>query len=257
MAGELVYEWAFNYNEEHFKKLAQEISEMSIDYALDSLSQIETIGANSLAQGDWARQTYHHVHDMLVQISESEVSPLLKMQAHKISERLAAQVDKPTNSVITFLGNKSDGRIRQNLDESVIEQHERLLKQIDCQNYAQVGYLIPVAKDALGMFDHAGIPREISYGTLEDLPEPKNVAPIELTETILSLQERDKISPREILNLVNYINNKFYSDRNQIELVKIWSGLSKALSLNEWQRFLISLDRPDQIFTNSIWLRSE
>jgi hypothetical protein len=124
MAGELVYEWAFNYNEEHFKKLAQEISEMSIDYALDSLSQIETIGANSLAQGDWARQTYHHVHDMLVQISESEVSPLLKMQAHKISERLAAQVDKPTNSVITFLGNKSDGRIRQNLDESVIEQHE-------------------------------------------------------------------------------------------------------------------------------------
>jgi hypothetical protein len=158
MVGEMVYElnWC---SEKDISTLEALIMRQPSADALDILNQLETLGANAVAQG-WADKALQKINQITTYIKENANKPILKYAADITLNHLASEEIDPSLGVITFAGNKAAGRLSETLSRKLEIESYQLESLIKPDVVVPPGgKIIRTSSDTVSILDHSALPR--------------------------------------------------------------------------------------------------
>lgn len=230
MVGEMAYELSF-CGPEQVDKIVEAINKRPIGEVLDIIKQIETVAADALAQGDWAEPAVDRSAHILQQLDEHFGSPLIHYSVALSLERIKQEEQEPTLGVLTYQGNKQAGRLSRDLSRDQHQQHTQLAGQIN-PDVPVEGTILPIASDAVAIFDHSQIPRHLARINPEALPQPETISIVALRNAIETCRNPRQLHPEDLVNLITFIN-----DRVVVPDKKTWPEISDRLSPEDWNAF--------------------
>lgn len=230
MVGEMAYELSFCHPEQ-VDRIVEAIKKRPIGEVLDIIQQVETVAADALAQGDWADPAVDRSEHILAQLNEHLGSPLVRYSVDLSLERIKQEEDEPTLGVLTFHGNKQAGRLGRDLTRQQHQQHVELSGQIN-PDVPVEGAMLPIASDAVAIFDHSQIPRHLARVNPETLPKPEAISIVALRNAIETCRDPRRFRPEDLVNLITFINDRVVAPDK-----KTWSDISDRLSPGDWSTF--------------------
>jgi len=249
MVGELVYELRF-CEEPQVEKIIEKIKTLPVEDAMDVAHQLQTVGANAVAQGKWAELAVDRSNRILQTLS-AHPSPLVKYQAELALNRLHQEEREPSLSVVTYHGNQAGGRLGENLARELSEEDHKLARQINPDMTVGDGKLVYMAKDAIGILDHSNLPHAIAKIQQEKLQKPIEVSLRALRNTEDLLTGDRLKSAADWSEVMSFINHRIlkpykYQSLDPKELAGQWHQISPVFSKMDWQEFFaLQKDRDD------------
>jgi len=230
MVGEMAYELSFCHPEQ-VDRIVEAIKRRPIGEVLDIIQQVETIAADALAQGDWAEPAVGRSEQILAQLNEHFGSPLIHYSVDLSLDRIRQEEEEPTLGVLTFHGNKQAGRLGRDLTREQRQQDAELSAQIN-PDVPVEGTMLPIASDAVAIFDHSQIPRHLARVNPEALPQPEAISIVALRNAIETCKDPRRFRPEQLVDLITFID-----DRVVVPDKKTWPDISDRLSAEDWSGF--------------------
>lgn len=246
LVGEMVYElnWC---SDETIKIIKEKVSKLSISEKIDIIHQFETLGANAAGQG-WADSALDKIVKFIKDIQEETESPLVKYAADMAFERLQKESLDPSLGVITFNGNKSQGRLSEQLRQELQHESYKLQSQIQPDvTIPRGGNIIKVAADTVAITDHSNLPRFYSPIDTNELPEPEGLSrqTLEYAQSITTpLNIRQ---PKNMEQILHYINQEVMMPQKgdsftPAELAQEWTKISKVIPEKQWVKYFSAIE---------------
>lgn len=230
MVGEMAYELAF-CSPEAVERIAARLQQLPVAEKLDVLAQLETVAADAVAQGDWAQPVAERVRYLIEQMTTNHDSPIIQYSSELAVERIAEEEENPSLGVVTFHGNKQGGRLNRGVTHEQRQQHTKLAGQIN-PDIAVDGTILPIASDAVAIFDHSQIPRHMARVKLEALPVSGEISIVALRNALATCRDPRRLQAEDLINLLSFIN-----DRVVIPDRQSWAKISDRLNAQDWDEF--------------------
>ncbi len=245
MVGELTYElnWA---HEESVELILNKIRKLGLSEQLDVIHQLATIGADAISQGEPGYNAHDRIVRMLEVINQESPYPIMGYATENALITIEREEENPSLSVITFQGNVAGARLPEELSEALNEQNETLKRQVRITNKDGKNYkMLPIASDAVGLFDHSNTPRQFAQLEIASLPKPAEIN----ANRVEQLKEgaESKLDRNQFLKLLIYISEDIVLDRHNLEdstpetLAEKWHKISSQFSKTEWRRIFAVL----------------
>ncbi|HRH32824.1 MAG TPA: hypothetical protein PK720_01585 [bacterium] len=255
MVDEAIYEINL-CSEEIINSLIQKIKNLSVPDTLDIIQQLETIGAKA-AGGGWADRAVTKTEKIIQGIKDQHYSPLMAYAVDSALERVKEEEINPTMGIVTFLGDRSYGRISETLEQQLKEQSIWLQTYIRPSiNVPPAGNMIRIASDSIAITDHTNTPCSFASFDVNNLPKENNqpsILPMEQAKQLVTTQEmKDPASFEEFVNQVNSViftktNNNLGSIEQQ---AKLWQEASQVLTVSEWENYLTAAKHRKEFIQN-------
>ncbi len=265
MVGELVYElnWA---HEESVERIINKIRKLELSEQLDVVHQLATVGADAIAQGAPGYQAHDRIVRILETFNQESPYPILRYATENALEIIEEEEKNPSLGVVTFRGNAAGARLPEALSEKLAEQSENLKRQVRIVNKDGKKYkMLPIASDAIGLFDHSNTPRQFAQLDFASLSEPSEVDGV-FVERLLEGAEA-RLDQRSFYDLFLHVTNLLIQQDKNVRpitsniLAEKWYGVSSKFSVEEWERIFTSIlkeqDRADDNAKKEAILREE
>ena len=202
--GELVYELSFS-NPNITDEIIEKILNQDTANILDSINLIQTLMSNAFAQGEWAEPSISEFVRIIKEIEWEIETPLVRYALNLATERILQEYENPSLGVVTYRGNRQQGRLNQTIEEEDLEKHNKLSKKIIPSREVWFDEkLLPVSCDSIGIFDHSNILRSYSKLDLESLSSEAEVSCIEISNLMVLLGQNRFQYPNQRKSLIEF-----------------------------------------------------
>lgn len=250
MVGELTYElnWA---HEESVGRILNRIKKLELPEQLDVIHQLTTVAADAIAQGEPGYQAHDRIVRMLEIINHESQYPIVRYATENALITIEREEENPSLGVVTFHGNVAGARLPETLNQNLVDESDRLKKQVRIKNGPQGSYkILQISSDAVALFDHSNTPRQFSKVDVSSLPTPTEVNALlverlkEGAEAKLNRNQFYELFIRTTNLLLEHDKNK--RAINSLILAEKWAEVSNQFSKEEWERvFSVMLKRQD------------
>lgn len=175
MVGEIVYDLAFIRDQTYVGSIADGLRQKPIEDQLDIVHQLQTVGADAIANGDWAEPALHHVERIIKNMKQGSTSPLLQYGADLALDRLGYERTSPTLGVLKYHGDRVEGRLVERSLAELDRRYKGLRDKVKPDIDIQAARVYPIASDAVGFYDHSLLPRYFGEVHVNDLRGGKPV----------------------------------------------------------------------------------
>ncbi|NMB48058.1 hypothetical protein GYA13_01255 [Candidatus Kuenenbacteria bacterium] len=138
-------------------------------------------------------------------------------------------------------GNKAEGRLNEMPTKEEQRQAERLEHQINLESPLNNGQkILPVAADAVAIFDHSNLPRSVAYLDFKNLPEPYQISASDLKNAQQFIDDGGLSDPNAVPRALYYIDKKIIESNPENAGKTVgqrWSRVSQILSESEWNQY--------------------
>ncbi|HCC83627.1 TPA: hypothetical protein DEP96_02140 [Candidatus Uhrbacteria bacterium] len=216
------------------------IQSLPIEYQLDTLSYLSTIGANAAAQG-WADQLSDSLNEVADDVAaDPTTNPFLRYAAEATVTRLRNEQESP-GGILVHQGDRSVGRASVTASESVMDSSQRLrhILKPDATSYAE-GTLNRISKDVVASFDRSMIPQsftkfskeaELSHEIKTDAPDPR------YTEHLAYLLNQEP-TPQTIKQALDFTQTYLLPKTDKTSIFDQLHTISPNISAEQWQEYL-------------------
>ena len=244
MVGEAVYELSF-CRKETIQALVETFSKRPLETQLDVIHQLQTIGADAIANGDWAEPGLYNVRGIIRGMKKENNSPIVGYAADLAMERLGQEERKPSLGVLRSYGNRAEGRLFDAPEKELVARHLRLAGQVNPDVELKAGgTILPIATDAVGIYDHSNLLRLIGKVELASLPKPSPISIDALRNAYAAIGDRRHRYPDTLTEIVSFVNQRVLIPDTSIgqgdfaKMGEEWSKISPVLSKEQWEKFL-------------------
>lgn len=257
MVGEVSYELAFS-GEEVVGFILEKWQNKPISEVLDFLNFMESVGANAIANGSWARQTVKKVHQIIQGINLLYPCAFVEYASKEAEQTLKEEKNNPSVGVAQYRGDRGNSRLRKGMNRDLKKESSELMDQItpDVQVTSE-NKMWRVSSDMVAIFDHSNTAR--FYGVYEK--KEQETAPVkEEREHVLraninklhSFLHKNNtdalINSTTIRDLVDFITGGCLkqkinlSDQDNQAVAGAWEEVSSVLTKEEWERVVEGLN---------------
>jgi GNAT superfamily N-acetyltransferase len=208
LIGELTYNLAFadGFTQDH---LVGQLREHSTLTALNLIRQLETIGADAIANGSWAEPAAFRAQETIEAIAESHPSPLVGYASEVALSRLEGEWENPTLGVVQFSGDPSHSRLpaQYTRAQSAENEHWSNLLNFEGEPHLTRGLYLQLSSNAVGVYDHSGSPKGVGrlpsdlQAEIEGREEGVSFA--RLNTIYDEVSSARSLTPEELVGLVN------------------------------------------------------
>lgn len=230
LTGEIVYE--LNWSQEGIEnELAKIILKRKPAEILDIIQQLETVGAHAAGEMYDATRALEKVVNIVRQVRTGKSSPIFDYASGLALARLRQESRDPSLGFVTYEGNRQHGRLGRDFSHAQQKQHLKLSGQIN-PDIAVEGTMLPIASDAVAVFDHSQTPRQIARVSFEQLPEAEPISILAVRNAIETCKDPRRLYPEDLVNLISFINDRIMAHEK-----KSWTDISDRLSVEDWEEF--------------------
>jgi len=250
MVGELVYElnWA---HEDSVERILNKVRKLGLPEQLDVIHQLATIGADAIAQGEPGYQAHDRIVRMLEVVNQESPYPIVSYAIENSLTTIEREEENPSLGVITFQSNAAGARLPEELNETLRDQNETLKRQVRITNKRDKNYrMLPIASDAVGLFDHSNTPRQFAKLEIASLPKPAEVDG-SFVERLREGAEA-RLDRRQFYELFLQVTNLLLRQDKNVKpttsnlLAEKWTEVSSQFSREDWEQiFSVILKRQD------------
>jgi len=256
MTGELVYKFSFA-SKEDIEKVEIELGKCSTVEQIDLLNQIQTLGAHALASGYSQISGFENITSVIADLAQKSSSPLVRLQAEAVMERLEEETDHPSYGVVTTKAESSDARMNEKRKQGDIDMAEKLERQILPDILLKRReYLTPIASDAVGVMGQGGILQKIAkVESWRDLPESSGKVSdrdLQQLQTALDELSRGNHLASKIVRIIGFVNQRIllpqarFAEIKTEDLPKVWHEVVTEIPESEYGKIFEVIVREEE-----------
>lgn len=166
--GEFVNTLAFS-SDDIVEQIAEAIGERPTAEIVDVIHIIHNIGAQALADGDWAFPAYKRCMDLLQKISQIRIQPIVQYALDNALEGLEKELGHPTKSAVAYMGNPIEGRPLSSFSSEMQKEDEIISRKIvPFAPFLAGDRFTKIAKDAVAIADHSNMVQQIGFYSINE-----------------------------------------------------------------------------------------
>ncbi|HOX61136.1 MAG TPA: hypothetical protein PLV72_03985 [Candidatus Magasanikbacteria bacterium] len=163
MVGKLVYELAYG-GDKVVELIFKKWENKPVSEVLDAVDFLQSVGAHSIANGEWAEAALEKVAGLLQKLSDAYPCALVGYAISNAEQRIDSEWDDPSVSIFQFRGDRANSRLSEDLDRKLVGESLRLRSCISSDvKLSQGGKILRVASDAIAILDHSNTARYYGY----------------------------------------------------------------------------------------------
>jgi hypothetical protein len=200
---------------------------------------------------------------LLSEIKNNNNSPLVSFAVTSALERLFEEEESPSLGSLKYRGDKKDARLHSKTTEEIYDEHIFFTSKLDMgDSVLEGGRVLKISSDAVGVFDHSLLLRQIGLFKEHDLENSNKVSPIVLRNL---LEEFDFLGDRKtdglwvkrnLLGLINFINERIIIPQYSLEESgDKWHELLPELTSDEWEEYLNTFEE-GELYLHPVLLKN-
>lgn len=220
--GELLYQFAF-MERESAQYFAEQASSWSTGEILDIFHLLQSLATEAAVNDDWSEDAQQNTAVFMQRVCEIRKQPILNLAMENAFQYISDASATENFSLIPGGGRSPDLMEMQDFFDQA-----RLEQSIEPRG-ATEGSMLPIAKDAIAVFDTSGLPRSVARFELASA-KPKIAYLPRSIEQAKKLVERRPRHPQEFLELIGKVAGSLgvsmiRMERNDIDLLKPAEGI--------------------------------
>ena len=230
------------------------MEELSISEKLDLLHQLRTVGAQAIANGEWARPAYNQVRQTYETLMNSnDAAVFVQLAAEAGLETLDAEYNDPQLSFMRFEGQTSDSRLNTRFsNEQVGATTAKFFSKYSLDRMVSSSTrVLPATKDALVCTDRSGLASGIirinvpEFLSLSEGELGFDVNQYRIFKQRLDIAEQysDRKRHEVVVKIYHAIYNEYVGElvaKGDAEhAAKVFAEALPILSEEEWQTYFV------------------
>ncbi|MFA6392241.1 MAG: hypothetical protein WCW66_05880 [Patescibacteria group bacterium] len=258
MVGELTDELD-GCSEADIQVIAEQLINAPLSEQLDIIHQFTVIGANATTRGfpalrtletvdrENARPALKNSRAILRIMKDAASLPIIDFAVDSALKRLEKEEIDPNVGLVKLQGNRSEGRLIDYSHQEA-DEHNRLRTALipdTLSPFENGGRLQVIARDAIGVFDHSGLPRSIGRFDVKNLPESVLVSPMDTQNIQEAIDRPDASDYKYIGKIVRGLRDRVVRRLQSEKTVEHSGSLGQAfydfapqLSVDQWDEIL-------------------